>query len=160
MKNIIKKITTSVIAISSAAFLVAGFAGLVLAFTSNGTGPSSNIKLTSTVVGSTQTKSISSKNGNILGTDIPRTVYMQDRLAAMAKVLNTSTTNIQTAIHNKTFKTLIKSANLSYGQFRKDVANNLVSDLKSAGYKETQIKLANKQMIINHLRHEIKKLKA
>lgn len=160
MKNIIKKITTSVIAISSAAFLVAGFAGLVLAFTSNGTGPSSNIKLTSTVVGSTQTKSISSKNGNILGTDIPRTVYMQDRLAAMAKVLNTSTTNIQTAIHNKTLKTLIKSANLSYGQFRKDVANNLVSDLKSAGYKETQIKLANKQMIINHLRHEIKKLKA
>ena len=160
MKKIIKRVSSIVLGLASASFLVAGFAGLILAFTSNGgSTASSGLSLTSSVTLKKTSSQSSHSKTTIAGSTIPRSVYYQDRLNAMAKVLNTTTSNIQSAMHNKSLKNLVKSANLSPKQFAKAVRADFISQLKASGYPIAEITIAHKQVEINHLRHEIKVLK-
>lgn len=148
-----KKIFKTILASASALFLIAGIVGVVSASTISSP---TTIKLAST------TKPVKSvgKSKNIGQSGIPRSVFRNDRLNAMASVLNTSVSNVQSAMKSKTLKTLISSNHLTPAEFRKNVKGDMKTSLTSQGYSTDQIIIASKQIQINHLHREIKKLKS
>ncbi|MEO8105607.1 MAG: hypothetical protein ABI602_04720 [Candidatus Saccharibacteria bacterium] len=95
-------------------------------------------------------------SGNVGTSTIPRTVYRQDKLAAEAAVLNTTTVNIQSAHTNKDLKKLLANAGLSRQTFNEQLKIKLTTELEAQGYDQAQISIAQQQKTINHLRHHNK----
>jgi|GEM_PF-2429582 len=95
--------------------------------------------------------------GNMGTSGIPRSVFQTERLDAVAKVLNTSPSNIQTAHKDKTISQLIKSAGLTKETFHEKVKAQLTADLQAQGYSQSQITIALQHRNIERLHHEIKK---
>ncbi len=98
----------------------------------------------------------SAKSGNVGTSGIPRTVFMQERLDAVAQVLGTSTSNVQAAHKNKSFKQLVSNAGLTKATFSQKVKAQLTTDLESKGYSQSQVTIALQHRNIVHLRHELK----
>jgi hypothetical protein len=93
------------------------------------------------------------KNPNVGSSDIPKAAFKEERLDAVAEVLNTTTANVQTARSNKDMKQLISSAGLTRKTFSEKVKAELTTDLESKGYSQDQITIALQQKMIHHLRH-------
>jgi hypothetical protein len=99
----------------------------------------------------------STSTGSTIGTSgISRTTFRQERLDAVAQVLNTSMTNVQTAHKDKTMKQLISSAGLTKTTFREKVKAQLTTDLEGQGYSQDQITIALQQRTIHRMRHHDK----
>jgi len=130
-----KKIMHVIIGIAAGAFLIAGMVGIVMAAV------------------------VSPKVADVGSSDIPKTVYRQEKLTSEAQVLKTSTTNVQNALKNKTLKQLISSEKLTDKQFRKEVNKDFIADLQLRGYSKDQITIANQHNQIEHLKKELKKNK-
>ena len=96
-------------------------------------------------------------NGDVGKSDIPRSVFRQERLDAVAQVLDTSTTNVQNAHKDKTLSSLISSAGLSKKTFAQKVKTQLTSDLEAKGYSQDQVTIALQHRDIVRLHHRIKK---
>lgn len=97
-----------------------------------------------------------SNGGNVGTSGIPRSVFRQDRLDAAAEVLNTTTSNIQTAHKDKTFASLINNAGLTRKTYRQKLKAQLTSELEAQGYTQDQITIAFQHRVIHHLRHHKK----
>jgi SOS response regulatory protein OraA/RecX len=95
----------------------------------------------------------STQNPNVGSSGIPKTVFKQEKLDAVAGVLNTSTANVQAAHADKSFKQLISSAGLTKKTFTEKVKAKSTTDLESKGYSQSQITIAFQQKTIHHLRH-------
>lgn len=93
------------------------------------------------------------RNTNIGSSGIPKTVFKQEKLDAVAEALNTTTANIQTAHSNKDLKQLIANAGLTKKAFNEKVKTNLTADLESKGYSQDQVTIALQQKTIHRLRH-------
>ncbi|HUD06848.1 MAG TPA: hypothetical protein VMR34_03080 [Candidatus Saccharimonadales bacterium] len=99
----------------------------------------------------------SSNNSGDVGTSgIPRSVFIEDRLDAVAQVLNTSTSNIQAAHKDKTLKTLIANDGLTRQSFNQKVKADLTAELENAGYTQDQVTIALQHRTILRLRHHDK----
>lgn len=98
--------------------------------------------------------SAASNNGNIGTSGIPRTVFKQERLDAVAQVLNTTTADVQAAHKNKTFSNLISSAGLTKKTFAQKLKTQLTSDLESKGYSQDQVTIALQHRTIVRLHHK------
>jgi hypothetical protein len=96
-------------------------------------------------------------SGNVGSSGIPRTVFRQERLDAVAEVLNTSTANVQAAHKNKTLAQLISNAGLSRKTFVQKVKTQLTTDLENQGYSQNQVTIALQHRTIVRLRHHQKK---
>lgn len=96
-------------------------------------------------------------SGNIGKSDIPRSVFRQERLDAVSQVLDTSTTNVQTARKDKTLSNLISSAGLTKKTFDQKVKTQLTSDLEAKGYSQDQVTIALQHRDIVRLHHKVKK---
>jgi hypothetical protein len=94
-------------------------------------------------------------SGNVGSSGIPRSVFRQDGLEAIAQVLNTSTSNVQSAIKSKTLHTLITNAGLNKQTFDQKLKAQLTSELESAGYSQNQITIALQHRTIIRLRHRL-----
>jgi SOS response regulatory protein OraA/RecX len=90
---------------------------------------------------------------------IPTNVFQSERQAAVAKVLNTSTANVQTARKNHALAQLIKNAGLTDKTFGQKVKTELTTDLESKGYSQDQITIALQHKEIVHLHHKVKNSK-
>jgi hypothetical protein len=88
---------------------------------------------------------------------ISRTVFREERLAASAEVLNTSTANVQAAHKAKDVSTLITNAGLTKKTFQQKLKAELTSDLEAKGYSQTQVTIALQHRLIVHVRHDHKK---
>ena len=97
-----------------------------------------------------------SSNTNVGSSGIPRSTFKNDRLEAAATVLNTSTSNIQTAHKDKTLSQLISKAGLTKKTFREKVRSQTTTELKSQGYSQDQITIAFQHRTILKLRHHKK----
>jgi hypothetical protein len=97
------------------------------------------------------------KSTTIGTSGISRTTFKQDRLEAVAQVLNTSTTAVQTAHKDKTFAQLIADADLTKKTFAQKVKAELTSELEAQGYSQDQVTIAMQHRTIQHLRHNHKK---
>jgi hypothetical protein len=98
-------------------------------------------------------------SGNVGSSDIPRNVYVQERQAAVAEVLNTTTANVQAAHKNHTLKNLISNAGLTKKTFGEKVKSQLTTDLESKGYSQDQITIAMQHKQIVRLHHKANKEK-
>jgi len=96
-------------------------------------------------------------SGNVGSSGIPRTVFRQERLDAVAQVLNTSTANVQAAHKNKTLSQLISTAGLTRKTFVQKLKAQLTTDLENQGYSQNQVTIALQHRTIVHLRHHHKK---
>jgi hypothetical protein len=96
-------------------------------------------------------------SGNVGSSGIPRTVFKQERLDAVAQVLNTSTANVQAAHKNKTVSQLISNAGLSRKTFVQKLKTQLTTDLENQGYSQNQVTIALQHRTIVGLRHHHKK---
>jgi hypothetical protein len=93
-------------------------------------------------IGAVSADTPNKNTGNIGSSGISRTEFKQDRLEAVAQVLNTSTANIQTAHSNKDLKQLIANAGLTKQTFREKVKSDMTSELESQGHSQSQITTA------------------
>jgi len=137
------KIVHLVIGLSVVAFLTAGVAGIV-----------------SAAVVSPKVSSVGSSNSRGLVRRkmfINKAVYKQERLSAEAKVLNTSTANISSAIKDKSLVKLIEQSGMTRKEFKKKVDSDFVSALESMGYSKDQVIISMQHRQIVHLRKELKK---
>jgi len=125
------RIVSTVIGISGSAFLMAGAVGIVRAATMDPT-----------------TKDVGSSG-------IALSDFKQDKIEAMAKVLNKSDSQIISAMKNKTLSSLIKTSKLSHKVFTSEVKTDLITDLENDGYSHDQIIIAMQQKTIDHLRKEV-----
>jgi len=100
--------------------------------------------------------SASTNNGTIGTSGIPRTVFSQERLDAVAEVLNTSTANVQAAHKDKTFSALISKAGLTKKTFAQKVKAQLTTDLEAKGYSQDQVTIALQHRTIARLHHRVK----
>lgn len=96
-------------------------------------------------------------SGNISTSGIPRTVWQQDRLEAVAQVLGTSTANVQSARKNHTLSQLVSGAGLTKQSFTQKVKSQLTTELKAQGYSQDQVTIAFQQRTIHRLRHQLHK---
>lgn len=87
---------------------------------------------------------------------ISHTTFKQDRLNAVAEVLNTTTANVQTAHKNKTLSQLISNAGLTKKTFAEKVKAGLETELQGQGYSQDQITIALQHRTIARLRHHDK----
>jgi hypothetical protein len=94
-----------------------------------------------------------STNVNVGSSGIPRTIFKQDRLDAVAQVLNTSTANVQAAHKNKVFSELISNAGLTKKTFVQKVKAQFTTDLENQGYSQDQVTIALQHRAIVGLRH-------
>jgi hypothetical protein len=92
--------------------------------------------------------------GNVGSSDIPRTVFKQERLDAVAEVLNTTTANVQAAHKNKTFATLLTNAGLTKKTFAEKVKAELTTDLEAQGYSSDQVTIALQHRAIVRMHHK------
>lgn len=97
------------------------------------------------------------QTGNVGSSSIPRDVFRQERLDAEAKVLNTTTDNIEAAHKNHTFKQLLSQAGLTHKTFMQKMKDQLTSDLEAKGYSQEQITIALQHKEIVRLHHKAKK---
>lgn len=97
-------------------------------------------------------------NTNVGSSGIPRSVFRQERLDAVAEVLNTSTSNVQTARHDHTLKQLITNAGLTKKTFDQKVKAQLTSDLEAKGYSQSQITIALQHRTIVRLHYHLAKM--
>jgi hypothetical protein len=95
--------------------------------------------------------SAATSNTNVGTSGIPKTIYRQERLDAVADVLDTTTTNVQAAHKDKTFTTLVSKAGLTKETFAAKVKAELTTDLEAKGYSQDQITIA---MQHRHIVHE------
>jgi hypothetical protein len=93
------------------------------------------------------------QNPNVGTSGIQRAVFKQEKLDAVASVLNTTTANVQTARTNKDLKQLIANAGLTKVTFHEKVKATLTTDLESKGYSQDQVTIALQQKTIHRLRH-------
>jgi hypothetical protein len=100
--------------------------------------------------------SADSTNGNVGLSDIPRSVFKQERLDAASQVLNTSTANIQAAHKNHSFSDLLSQADLTKTTYRPKLKAQLTSDLESKGYSQDQVTIALQHRHIEKLHHKDK----
>lgn len=105
------------------------------------------------VIGVSAVGVASAASPNVGSSGISKSVFRQERLTAASQVLNTSVANIQSAIKDRTLKTLITSDGLTPKTFRQDERAKLVSDLEALGYTKDQITIAQQHRLIVHLRH-------
>lgn len=99
-------------------------------------------------------------NGNVGNSDIPRSVFMQERQDAVAEVLNTTPTNVQAAHKNHTLHQLISQAGLTKQTFDQKVKDQLTADLEAKGYSQDQITIALQHKQIVRLHHSAKQHKS
>ncbi len=130
-----KKIMYIIVGFVGAAILISGTVGIVMAAV------------------------ISPKLPDIGSSQIPKTVYRQEKIAAEAQVLKTSVLNVQNAVKNKTLKQLVTSEKLTSKQFRREVNSAFTADLQSRGYSQDQIIIAKQHKQIERLKKELKKYK-
>jgi uncharacterized membrane protein YqiK len=93
-------------------------------------------------IGAVSADTPNNSSGNIGNSGILRTTFRQDRLNAVAQVLNTTTANIKTAHSNKDLEQLISNSGLTRKTFREKVKSNVTSELKAQGYTQSQITAA------------------
>jgi len=86
---------------------------------------------------------------------IPSSIYKQAHLNAEAKVLNTSSQNVQSSLKNKDLADLIKKDGLNHKTYSAKVKAVLTSSLETEGYSKDQITIALQQRLIHHLRRRI-----
>jgi SOS response regulatory protein OraA/RecX len=101
--------------------------------------------------------STTASNTNVGSSGIPRSVFQQERQASVAKVLNTSTANVQAAHKQHTLEQLIKNAGLTDKTFGQKVKAQLTSDLESKGYSQDQVTIALQHKEIVRLHDKVKK---
>ncbi len=87
---------------------------------------------------------------------IPRSTFKQDRLTAVAQVLNTTTANVQAAHKNETFSQLVANAGLTKKTFAQKLKIQITSDLEGQGYSQAQVTIALQHRTIVRLRHHEK----
>lgn len=87
---------------------------------------------------------------------IPATTLKADRLQAEATILHTTTAAVQNAVKTKSLKTMLSSAGLTPKSFKKQVAQNVASELRSQGYNKYQVTIAEQKQIIHWLRDRLK----
>jgi hypothetical protein len=95
----------------------------------------------------------STSSGDIGTSNIPRSVFKQDRLAATAQVLNTTTANVQAAAKDRTLKTLISNAGLTKATFHEKVRAQLTTNLENQGYSQDEVTIALQHRAIVRLHH-------
>src|ERR1700733_1133450 len=82
-------------------------------------------------VASAATSNTSSASHTTIGTSgIPRPVFKQQREDAVAQVLDTTTTNVQSYKKNKDLSQLISEAGLTEKTFREKVKSQITTDLE------------------------------
>ena len=87
---------------------------------------------------------------------ISRSTFKQDRLQAAARVLNTTTANVQSARDNKTLSQLVTAAGLTKKTYAEKVKAQLTTELEGQGYSQDQITIALQHRTIARLRHHDK----
>lgn len=107
-------------------------------------------------VGMGMASAATTTSGTIGTSGIPRSVFREERLQATAEVLNTSTSNVQAAHKNKTFKQLITNAGLTQKTFAQKLKAQFTTDLESKGYTQDQVTIALQHRTIARLRHHDK----
>lgn len=100
--------------------------------------------------------SSSTTNTNVGTSGISRTVFRQDRLAAEAQVLNTTTAQVQAAQNDKTLTRLIADAGLTKQTFRQNVETQLTTELEDQGYTQSQVTLVLQHRMHHGLHHHKK----
>ena len=80
-------------------------------------------------------------------------MFTEERQAAVAEVLNTTTANVQAAHKNHTLKQLVQNAGLTPKTFGQKVRAQLTSDLESKGYSQDQVTIALQHREIVRLKH-------
>jgi 3-hydroxyacyl-CoA dehydrogenase len=103
--------------------------------------------------------SADASNTNVGTSGIPRTIFKQERLEAASQVLNTSTTNIQSAHKDKTFSQLVSKAGLTKKTYSVKLKSQLTSDLEAKGYSQSQVTIALQHKHIVRLNHKDKSKK-
>lgn len=96
--------------------------------------------------------------GNIGLSGIPRVVFRQEKLAATAQVLNTTTANVQSARKAKTFAQMVSKDGLTKKAFTKKYKAQLTIDLEAKGYSSSQVTTALKHRRLAKLHHHHTKL--
>ena len=92
-------------------------------------------------------------NVNVGTSGIPKTVFKQEKLDASAQVLNNTTSDIQTAHQNKTFKTLLSNAGLTKQTYEQKLQAQLTTDLEGLGYTQAQVNTALQKHPVTHIHH-------
>jgi len=92
-------------------------------------------------------------NVNVGSSGIPKTVFKQEKLDASAQVLNTTTSDVQAAHKNKTFKTLLSNAGLTKQTYEQKLQAQLTTDLEGLGYTQTQVNTALQKHPLTHTHH-------
>jgi hypothetical protein len=95
-------------------------------------------------------------SGNVGSSDIPKNVFKEDRQEAASQVLNTTTTDIQTAHENHTMSQLISTAGLTKQTYHQKLKAQLTTDLETKGYNQSQVTIALQHLKIDRLHHKDK----
>ena len=88
---------------------------------------------------------------------IPRSIYREERQIAEAKVLDVSTSDLQTAHKNHTLKDLVSKAGLTEKTLHEKVNAQITSDLAAKGYTASQIARAEQHPQMMHHKHHADK---